>query len=283
MDLDDLLLNCRVVLEHGRSAAACRPVGPNAALQGLAIVRQQRRSSAARQPRAGSARSARAAPNAFYRRHALPLRSRIVFGVTVEYIIYNTSIVKSVGDQHNLFGPTVVQPCGEGLLTRRQRLPRLADGRAFAGPAGEGQAATNACWRRCWRWGLDSGLSRRAANPSLRRRLGACLGGALAAASAAFCFLRGSVGLHPLRGLLRRGPLKTRDALLRAPRRRRGAWAAPGDGAGAWSAGHSMAAPRSAIKDYVNRPQISKLQWFPLHDRPETIGGRGCKACVRHV
>jgi hypothetical protein len=33
-DLDDLLLYCRVVLEHGASAAACRPVGPGAAHQG---------------------------------------------------------------------------------------------------------------------------------------------------------------------------------------------------------------------------------------------------------
>jgi hypothetical protein len=36
--LYDLLLYCRVVLDHG---VACRPVGPGAALQGLAVVRQQ--------------------------------------------------------------------------------------------------------------------------------------------------------------------------------------------------------------------------------------------------
>jgi hypothetical protein len=40
-DLLDLLLYCRVVLEHAAPAAACRTVGPGAALQGLAVVRQQ--------------------------------------------------------------------------------------------------------------------------------------------------------------------------------------------------------------------------------------------------
>jgi hypothetical protein len=36
----------------------------------------------------------------------------------------------------------------------------------------------------------------------------------------------------------------------------------PGDGAGAWSAGHFMAALRSAQEDCVNRPRITFFLWF---------------------
>jgi hypothetical protein len=59
------------------------------------------------------------------------------------------------------------------------------------------------------------------------------------------------------------------------PRARGWRWpTAPGIGAGAWSAGHFMAAPRAAQDFCVCRPRIWLFNGFPLHGRLKTIRDR---------
>jgi hypothetical protein len=141
-------------------------------------------------------------------------------------------------------------PC----MTVRKRSCAWSLGRGGAGPA--------ICPRLAGalRLGLGQRLERRISQ-QLARAPRRPFGGRI---RSCFCLCglpllrRGSVGLHPLRcllrGLLRRGPFeKARDG-RRAPGRRRGAWAAGGrGGAGAWPGCHFMSAPRSAQDFCVNR------------------------------